>query len=893
MIWLLRRLIDRDLAESILGDVEECARQRYPRSPTRAALWTWRQLVGVVIAAIAERARGKVLSPGATSRHETSPRSSRWAADFCQDIGYAGRMFRRNPGSSLAAVLTLSLGIGCTTAIFSIVNVLLLRSLPYEGADRLVQIAERLPRDASGGDAGATSAIEAADVPELRARSRTLSHVGIHRRSTHTLVGQAETVRIAGARVSPAIFDMLHAQPLLGRPFRADEETLGAEQAVILSFGAWHEYFHADPEILTRHVLVDGESFSVAGVMREGFYFPDRQTEIWTPFVLGPVVAGRLPVLARLQDGVSLQTAQDEINALLSSLRPQSSPGEGSVDGPPRFAVVHARDALSAPVRPALTVLTIAVGLVLLIACTNVANLLVARAVGRAREISVRRALGAGRFRLVRQALTESVLLAVAGGIAGIVLAVGMIEILQVIGVGLTRRDLGPALSIPRLDEVRVDVFVLTFTLIVSAFSGVAFGLIPAIAQSQSNAMDLLRSDSTARFGMSGRRPIQGVLIVGQMAMAMALLVAAGLQIHSFAKLSSIDPGYDPSNLLTFQVLFPDDTGPPTFAEDFVTEVQRLPGVRAAGYSSSLPMVQSGFISPISRTPGPPRRPPALGSSPTPEFPDTRSVSPGFLDALGVRIIAGRGLSPEGQSSGRREILINRAFARTGYLGSDPVGQQVYASERLVEVVGVIEDVRQFGLDQPADPQVFGLAVGGGGQLYYAVKSSGSPTSQVADIRHIVRRLAPGAGLYNVATMDQIVASSVGRRRLYAVLMATFAAIAAALAAVGLYGVVAYAVLCRTREIGIRVALGAHPRRVLGLIMRDAGVLICTGLLLGVAGAIALTRSFDAMLFDLTPLDPATYAVVAVFFTLVSLTAAFAAARHAASADPVVALRSE
>jgi predicted permease len=404
--------------------------------------------------------------------------------------------------------------------------------------------------------------------------------------------------------------------------------------------------------------------------------------------------------------------------------------------------------------------------------------------------------------------------------------------------------------------------------------------------------MDLLRSDGATRFGMSRRRPIQGVLIVGQMAMAMALLVAAGLQIHSFAKLSSIDPGYDPSNLLTFQVLFPDDAAPPTFAEDLVTEVQRLPGVRAVGYSSSLPMVQNVFISPISRTPGPPRHP-ALGSSPTPEFPEARSVSRGFLDALGVRIIAGRGLSPEGPSAGGREILINRAFARSGYLGSDPVGQQVYASERLVEVVGVIEDVRQFGLDQPAAPQVFVLAAGGGGHIYYAVRNSGSPASQVANIRNIARRLVPGAGLYNVATMEQIVASSIGRRRFYAVLMATFAAIAAVLAAVGLYGVVAYAVSCRTREIGIRIALGAHPRRVLGLIMRDAGVLIGAGLLLGVAGAIALARSFDAMLFDLTPIDPATYAIVAIFFTLVSLIAAFAAARHAASTDPVVALRSE
>jgi ABC-type antimicrobial peptide transport system permease subunit len=303
-------------------------------------------------------------------------------------------------------------------------------------------------------------------------------------------------------------------------------------------------------------------------------------------------------------------------------------------------------------------------------------------------------------------------------------------------------------------------------------------------------------------------------------------------------------------------------------------------------------MVQSVFVSPVRRTPGPPSPPPSPASSPTPEFPDIRIVSRGFLEALGVPVVAGRGLSQDGQSD-RREILVNRAFARSGYLGHDPVGQQVYLSERLVEVVGVVEDVRQFGLDQPAAPQVFVPAVGGGGQMYYAVRTNDSPAAQVGNVRQIVRRLAPGAGLYNVATMDQIVASSVGRRRLYAVLMAAFAAIAATLAALGLYGVVAYAVSLRTREIGIRVALGAHPGSVLLLIMRDAGMQIVTGLVIGVAGAAALTRSFDAMLFDLTPLDPATYAVAAIFFALVSLAAAFVAARPAASADPVVALRSE
>jgi putative ABC transport system permease protein len=893
MRWLLRRLLERELVDSIFGDFEEYARQHYPRSRARAALWTWRQLLGVVVAALAQRARDELVASSGAGTRNTSPWLARWAAQFGQDSTYALRTFRCNPGFSLAAVLTLSLGIGCTTAIFSIVHALLVRSLPYDGAAGLVQIAERPPADEIGVEADALSPIAAAHVPALRARSSSLSHVGLHAPTLQTMSVQGETVRIGGARLSPVIFEMLRAQPALGRVFRSDEEAPGAERSVILSFAAWHRYFRGDPDVLARRILLDGESFAIVGVMAEGFYFPDRQTDIWTPFVLGPVIRGRSPVLARMREGVTVQTANVEVNALLSALSGESPAPEGRADGRLRFDVVQARDALTAPVKPALTVLTIAVGLVLLIACANVANLLVARGLARRREIAVRRALGAGRFRLVRQALTESVLLAVCGGIAGIVLAVSMIEVLQAIAVGLARRDLGPGLSIPRLDEVRLDGVALLFTLGVSMLAGVVFGVLPAIEQSQANAVDVLRGDSGAGFSIAGRRPIRGVLIIVQIAVATTLLVAAGLQIHSFARLARVDPGYDPRSLLTFQVVFADNRGTPTFADDLVAALHRLPGVRAAGYSSSLPMVQSVFISPLSRTPGPPKPPATPSSSPTPEFPDSRAVSRGFLDALGVRVIAGRGLSPQGPSSGPREILINRAFARTGYLGRDPVGEHVYSSERFAEVVGIVDDVRQIGLDQPAAPQVFVLAEGGGPGLYYAVRTSGRPAAHVGTIRQIVRRLVPEAGLYNVATMDQIVSNSVGRRRLYAVSMGAFAAIAAALAAVGLYGMVAYSVALRTREIGIRIALGAQSGHVLGLVMREAGALIATGLLLGLAGARVMTRALESMLVAVTALDPATYGVVAMFFACITLTAAFAAARRAVAGDPLTALRSE
>lgn len=894
MMWLLQRLLDRELAESILGDLEDCARTRYPVSPLRATLWKWRQIVSVVIAALAERMRDAVTGSRPVNNVAPHRWSRRWVAELFQDSGHALRMFRRQRGFAAAAILTLALGIGCSTAIFSVVNALLLRSLPYDETQALVQIGERMPIEEAGIRIDAFTSISPADVFELRARSQTLSHVGLHLTRTMTMTARGQAVRVFGARVSPSVFDMLRNQPVVGRTFTAEEESVGAERTAVLSFAAWQKYFNGDPDILKRRVFVDGELTTVVGVMGPGFYFPDRQTDLWVPFTLSPTTQGRFPVVARMREHVSLTAVRDEVTALLSPLRDEPAPPGSVGEGPPLFDIVPVREALTMPVKPALTVLMVAVGLVLVIACTNVANLLVARGLSRRRETSIRGALGAGRFRLVRQVLTETVLLAAAGGVVGIVIAVGLIEVLQTIGTGLLRDDLLPPLSIPRLDEVRLDATALIFTVSVSVLTGIVFGLIPALAQSRADAMDLLRADGGANVGIGGRRPLQGGLIVLQITAATILLVAAGLQIHSFAKLARVNPGYDSSHILTFQVAFPDEKGTLTFAEDLVAEIEPLPGVRAVGYSTALPMVQRAFISPVSRTKGPPPSPPPFGAPPSPEFPDTRLVSREFLEALGVPVTEGRGLSSARVSSGIHEILVNRAFARTGFLGDHPIGQRVYAGGRLAEVVGVVNDVRQFGLEQPATPQVFGLLTGDSDpSLYYAVGTSGEPTTQIATIRQIVRRLVPEAGLYNVATMDQILASSVGRERLYAVLMGIFAVIAAALAAIGLYGLVAHAVALRTREIGIRVALGARPHRVLGLMMRDVAVLLAIGLVLGLGGAVAATRSLESMLFELSPLDPATYVVVATLFMIVSFGAAFVAARRATAADPVVALRSE
>jgi putative ABC transport system permease protein len=884
MTWLLLRVIDRDLAESILGDLEDCAGRRFPTSPIRAALWKSTQLFGIIIAAMRERFRDAFAPPRANVAHIPSSRLSRWGAELGQDARHAARMFRRNPGFSLAAIVTLALGIGSTTAIFSIVNALLIRSLPYEDADRLVDLSERISPELVGGMVNATMALEVSSVQDLSERSRTLAGIGIHVPTDYTLMAGSDTVRISGRRVSASIFEMLHARPALGRVFHAADFSPGAERVVVLSHAAWQRYFLGNPDIWMRRVRLDNDSVTVVGIMSEGFSFPDRQAEIWTPLVPWPPAQVRLHTLARLRDRTTIGDASKEISAIVAKGNPERQAG---------VLVTPVKEELVGPAKPMLTMLMIAVGFVLLIACTNVANLLVARTLGRRREMAMRGALGAGRSRLVRQVLTESVLISVVGGVAGVVLAVGMIDVVHAIGIGLARRDLDPVLSIPRLDEVQVDLLALAFTVGLSVFAGAFLGVLPALEQTRANPSDLLRGDRGTGFSLAGRRPIPGLLIVWQIAMAMVLLIVAGLQIHSFVNVSTVDPGYDSSDVLTFQVLFPSDIAPATFADSLVAQLERLPHVEAAGYGSSLPMVQSGFISPVSRGAEPPRPPPGPLTGPTPEFPDVRGVTPGFLDALRARIVDGYSFSAAKWTRGTSPILINRTFARSGYLGAAPLGQQVYVGGRLTEVVGIVDDMRQASLDQPAAPQVFVLVHGGDAGLYYAVRTNGRPATQLPTIRQIVRRLAPDAGLYNIATMDQILSNSVARRRLYAVVMGAFAAMAATLASVGLYGIVAYAVTLRRREIGIRIALGADATRVLGLILREAGGIIATGVALGVGGALVGTRAFNSMLFELSPVDPATYVFVATGFTVVTLAAACAAARRATAADPVIALRSE
>jgi putative ABC transport system permease protein len=599
----------------------------------------------------------------------------------------------------------------------------------------------------------------------------------------------------------------------------------------------------------------------------------------------GPAAArARFRHVARLKDTSSMPAATAEVSTIMRGLRAADS-------GSSRFELVRVRDQLVAPVKPALLLLTVAVGVVLLIACVNVASLLLARTAARHREIAVRLALGATRVRLIRQLLTESLILALAGGAASVGLALGGVLLLRTFGAGLPRRDLylGSGVSIPRLDEVGLDFRVLAFTMAVSLLAAVLFGLGPAIRQSQSDRTDGLRE---------GRRSgIQPLLVVAEIAMALTLLIGGGLLIRSFVTLSQVNPGYDPANLTWFQVFPPRErsSGVPltAFAEDLVGRLRSLPGVRSAGYAVQIPTGNLLRQTSVRTTP----EPPSPSDAPQ-QGADARIVSTDFIRTMQIRIIAGRGFDERDGAGRPRVILINQTLARSGIVGERPIGTRIYAlGEEPWEIVGIVEDVHQFGLDRAPASQVFidfrqqpGLSTNG---LYVAVRTDGTSDAVAAGIRPIVRQLDPAATVDAVATMEQLVSNSISRPRLYAVLLGIFAAVAVTLAVIGIYGVIAYSVAQRTREIGIRMALGAQRVEVMGLVLRQTIPLIAIGMALGLAGAAGVTRYLEGMLFGLTPLDPSTFIGVPLLFGVVATIAAYVPARRATKVDPMVALRCE
>ena len=891
---LFPNLGERELAREItahLGLIEEEFRRR--GATPEAAQVEARRLLGSV-----QR----------TTELHRDERSFPWIEDLRRDVRHAVRALGRTPGFTVVAVLTLALGIGATSAIFTVVNATLLKPLPYPDADRLVRLMMSVPAAGSPSGAPLRTAVglSAIELAEVQARTQALSHVGTAGPTLAGLSGHEEAARLQGARISASSLRILGAQSVLGRLFTPADELPDAEGVILISSSVWRRHFGGDPHIVGRSVTLDSvlgprrqSRYTVAGVLSDGFDFGQGPTEFWIPFELpapggGNVLRG--PLLGQLADGVSLEAAALELVPLIRDIR-RGRPGSDVAT----YELVRQQDELVARVRPALIVLSGAVGFLLLIACINVMNLLLARAAGRQRELAVRAALGAGRGRIVRLLLTESLLLAGLGALAGMVVTIGGVRLLRALATSAGRFDLGTAIDFPRLADVTIDAPVVVFTCLTAVMTGTFFGLIPSLRHSRLDTIAHLRKGGGATTSGVSRLGIRTGLVVAEIAAAMVLLVGGALLIRSFANLLSVDTGYSPSNVLTFQVSVPLNRYPDerlkTFAEDLVTQLRRVPGIAHAAYANQLPMVQlRDTVGGLWKTPDPDRKP-------TPEGPDARLVSWDYLPTMGIRIVNGRGFLESDGEGQPRVILINEALARQQFATQDPVGQLVYVGRDTTpwEIVGVVDDVRQFALDQNPQPQFFldvrqwpqarGVLFPVG--AYYAIRTAGDPIAMVAQVRRVIRELDPESALFNTSPMERLVAATISRPRLHAAILGIFAAVGVALAVIGVYGVMAFAVAQRTREIGIRIALGAQRRKVMGDVLGQSMVLTLIGIALGLTGSTALTRYFEGLLFGVTPLDSDTVVAVTLLFVGVAMLATYAPARRAASVDPLVALRTE
>ena len=852
-----------------------------------------------------------------TKERHRDARSFPWLDDLRRDVHYAFRSLRRTPGFTVVAILTLGLGIGANTAIFSVLHTVVLDPLPFPHADRLVRLYELVPpTGASGGPAagalgGPPRRIPAVDVRgilQFQSQAHTVSHVVTYGTSTVTATVRGASIRLSGAPMSASAFPMLGVAPVLGRWFVPAEEVTGRDKVVILSYGTWKQDFGGDPTVLGQALTFTGRAvgplggnfaigdYTIVGVMPASFHFLDDIAEFWVPRVLVAPNDDRprfITAVARLSDNASLGAAAAELTAILQHA--QSTPPPLA----PRIDLAPLRDEIAAPVKPALLVLTGAALFVLLIACANVANLLLARGESRRQEMAVRAALGAGRGRLIRQQLTESLLIAMVGGTVGALLAFGCVDLFRTLASGLARGDLGASVTFPRLAAITVDRVALAFALAASVAAGLLAGAVPAVR-------------SASRIGSAGdtrttrpaatRLGAHAVLITAEITLATVLLIGGVLLIRTFLDLAQVELGYDPAHVLTFQVSVPGAQHPPaeleTFADTLVGRLQSAPPVRFAAYANQLPTVN------LRDTGGGLWRTPDAARLPSPIGADERLVSRDYFAVMGIRVIAGRGFA-EGDAAGRPNVLVvNDALARTEFVGENPVGHIVYIGRDATPwtIVGVVGNARQFGLEQIAEPQFFmdfrqAPARGGAPTLpagaYYAIRTGGDPEGVVTDVRALVRQINPLATLDNVATMDQIVSNALTRPRLYSVLLGLFAGIASLLAAAGIYGVMTFAVTQRTREIGIRMALGAQRAEVLALVLRQSTALTLMGIALGLGAAAATTRSLQGLLFGLTPLDPMTFVAVAVLFASVATLAAYVPARRATRVDPLIALRAE
>jgi putative ABC transport system permease protein len=844
------------------------------------------------------------------------PGASGWTGDFLGEVRYGARSLRRTPRFALVATLTLGLGIGAATAIVSVVDTILLRPLPFRDADRLVAIVQRVPPYRAGGQAGFRG-FSRQQFEQWRRGTRTLSALAATTTSIGFVRTSQGTSRLWGGMVSGGTFPLLGSRALLGRTLAEPDEA--NPNVVVLSFDVWRRLFQSDPDIIGKpadFVDVEGRARSmvVVGVMPSAFAFPGERMEFFVPFDPGDVSwqkEARLALLGHVRHDVSLAAAQQEAVTIGRSVTEPLPVDALPMDGP-RFEIRNVKDYAVQELRPALRVFFAAVAAVLLIVCANVANLLLARGAGRHREIAVRAAMGASRWRIVRGLLAEGLILCVAGGVLGALfgaLGVTLVrELATVEAPGIFSLMFGDSI-LPRAHEIAVDVRVFGIAFGVATLTALLVTVPPALHASRAQPMTAFGARSGG--GSRGASRLRSALVVGELAIATMLLIAAGLLLHSFSRLSTVDRGYRAANTLVFQLVFPPAHTVARQRDAIETILSRLraaPDVVAAGFARHGVLIGEritiGTFVPEGRSLA------EMGNQP---MPAVRPVSGGYLTAVGARVLQGTDLNPEDAGAVPRIVITrktSRIFGPTARIGQFVDWHWQKAHVRL-QIVGIVEDIRNEGADGEATPEVFldyrvmlRLQEGLGeaplwqreralGLLSFAVRTRGEPGKATAIVTRVVRSTDPSAGIDAIVPLERLVASSVAQPKFHAALVALFAGVAAVLAAIGVYGVLAYAVEQRTHEIGVRMALGAQRRQVLALVLRRGLLLTIVGLTLGTAAAAAGARILQGLLFGITPFDAVTYASVLVLFFVVAVLAAYVPARRATLVDPLAAVRAD
>jgi predicted permease len=800
-----------------------------------------------------------------------------------RDVRLGLRSLIHSPVFSVVTVLSLALGIGANTAIFSVVNGLLLKPLPYPESERVVDVWHTPPQQSFPGLD--KFSVSPANYIDWKAQSTVFEQIAIYTYTGFSLSAGADPLPLIGAAVSRDFFSVLRTNAMQGRIFTPDEEVPGKDNVVVISHALWQRAFGANPNVVGQSVVMNSRSFTVIGVMPAGFELP-RQADLWVPLAWDEKerqvrsIHDYL-VIARLKQNVSLKQAQAEMSTISSRLEqqyPEEDRGWGAV-------VIPLREDLVGDIRVALLVLFCAVGFVLLIACANVANLMLARAANRQKEIAVRIALGAGRARLVRQLLTESVLLAVSGGVLGLVLAVWGSKLLVQLG------------SLPNSDDIGIDTWTLGFTLLVSLAAGIIIGIVPAFQFTRANLSDTLKQGAGRTGGTPMKQHTRKALVISEVALSLVLLIGAGLMIRSFWKLQSVDPGFDTSNALTMSVAlspirYSEANQQLAFLDRAIEQIGAVPGVVSVGATTTVPLAGSGSTQPFSIDGRP------TGTVAEQPMAQTRYITPDYFRAIGIPLRQGRFFSDQDRDKSVPVVIISEAMARRFWPGENPIGKRLtpsfHVEQGAREIVGVVGDVKATGLDVDSSAMMY-LPYKQSPRPYmsFVVRTASNPESLVQPVSKAIYAIDKEQALTDVQTMDQVLTSSLSGRRFNMTLLLTFAGVALVLAAVGVYGVMNYTVTLRKRELGIRMALGAGRLDVLRLVLGQALVLTLIGVGAGLVSAYALTRLMSSLLYGVTATDYLTFVSVSGVLIAVGLAASYLPALRATKVNPTIALRTE